>query len=252
MPEILQNQSLIEKGPIEEGAIEKGSIKGKSLSSPWGYEAVIIIFGAAHRPNGQVRNVMRHRVERAVSYASFLRAQGYRRILYIPTGGVTGKKYHQTHSEAQSMQCLLVENHVKPEDIFCENHALDTLDSVKICSALLARLLPSESISFENHFFDRILRHRLYHHLYHRSGHRSGKKTGYRVVLVSSAYHIIRCWVLMRLLGWKCVGVWPNVPAAPRKLRRWYWRLREIPALLYDCTMLVLGRVWQKIRQEPF
>jgi uncharacterized SAM-binding protein YcdF (DUF218 family) len=68
------------------------------------------------------------------------------------------------------------------------------------------------------------------------------------VYACTSAYHLPRCLILLRLAGIaarRCPP--PSVPAATSRWLRWYWRLRETPALPYDALLMVwlraMGRV---------
>ncbi|ACI53130.1 protein of unknown function DUF218 [Gluconacetobacter diazotrophicus PA1 5] len=122
--------------------------------------------------------------------------------LFIPTGGSPDGR----PTEAALMADLLRAAGVPDRAIVVEDTARDTLDSVLACTALL-------------------------------------RARGCRgpVAVASSAYHLPRCLVLMRQAGWRVVRVPPpRVPASRHLGRRWFWRLREIPALPWD--MLLLAR----------
>ncbi|MBB2206349.1 ElyC/SanA/YdcF family protein [Gluconacetobacter takamatsuzukensis] len=124
--------------------------------------------------------------------------------LFVPTGGSLGGR----PAEAPAMAALLRGAGVPESAIMIEATARDTLDSVLACSALL-------------------------------------RARGYRgaVAVASSAYHQPRCLVLMRLAGWRVVRVPPpRVPAARGLGRRWFWRLREVPALPWDVLLLLRRR----------
>jgi uncharacterized SAM-binding protein YcdF (DUF218 family) len=124
--------------------------------------------------------------------------------LFIPTGGSPDDR----PTEAAIMAGLLRAAGVAAPAILVEETARDTLDSVRACSALL--------------------RARCYRG---------------PVAVASSAYHLPRCLVLMRLAGWRVIRVPPPcVPASRRFGRRWFWRLREIPALPWDAVVLARDR----------
>ena len=64
------------------------------------------------------------------------------------------------------------------------------------------------------------------------------------VFAATSRYHLPRCLLLLRLAG---------VPARPVPIgasgngglaRRWYWRLREVPAIPYDAALML----WERVR----
>ena len=63
------------------------------------------------------------------------------------------------------------------------------------------------------------------------------------VLAASSAYHLPRCVLLLRLAGWKARACPPPpFPAAARLGKRWYWRLREAAALPYDALLMLWAR----------
>ena len=124
--------------------------------------------------------------------------------IYLPTGGVG----RYGGSEARAMADRLLSAGVPPEAILIEETARDTLDSVIACRAILRR-----------------------------RGHRGA------VHAATSAYHMPRCVLLLRLAGLPARRVPPPpAPAAERWGRRWYWRLREVAALPWD-ALLMLARV---------
>ncbi|HYZ34226.1 MAG TPA: ElyC/SanA/YdcF family protein, partial [Crenalkalicoccus sp.] len=64
----------------------------------------------------------------------------------------------------------------------------------------------------------------------------------------SSAYHLPRCLVLLRLAGLPARAVPPPAaPAASGWRKRWWWRLREVPALPYDAALLAWARIRGKV-----
>jgi uncharacterized SAM-binding protein YcdF (DUF218 family) len=68
------------------------------------------------------------------------------------------------------------------------------------------------------------------------------------VYACSSAYHLPRCVMLLRLAGIatrRCPP--PLVPAATSQWQRWYWRLREAPALPYDALLMLWLRAVGRI-----
>lgn len=63
------------------------------------------------------------------------------------------------------------------------------------------------------------------------------------VLAATSAYHLPRCVLLLRLGGLPARAVPPpEAPAAPGWRKRWWWRLREVPALPYDAALMVWHR----------
>ena len=109
-------------------------------------------------------------------------------------------------SEASVMASLLRGAGVPGHRIRPEETARDTLASVRLCAAMLR-------------------------------GHDGP------VFAATSAYHLPRCLVLLRLAGVPARAVPPPPETASRRpLRRWRWRLREGPALPWD-VLLLLGRL---------
>lgn len=67
------------------------------------------------------------------------------------------------------------------------------------------------------------------------------------VFAATSAYHLPRCLVLLRLAGLPARAVPPPAaPAASTWRRRWWWRLREVPALPYDAALMA----WHRARGQ--
>ncbi|GBQ59807.1 YdcF family protein [Komagataeibacter swingsii] len=129
------------------------------------------------------------------------------RVVYVPTGGPSQPSGRR---EAVVMADMLQAMGVPPDAIMVEDTAPDTLASAIRCTGLLRR-------------------------------------QGYAgpVAVASSAYHLPRCLLLMRMMGWQVVRVPPpDAPAAQRLGRRWFWRLREGAALPWDALLLA----WYRLR----
>jgi uncharacterized SAM-binding protein YcdF (DUF218 family) len=158
--------------------------------------AIIIIFGAAVRPDGSPSPALRRRVDAASRFGATLPAPHY-----MPTGaqGRFGP------AESTVMSALLRDRGVSPGRITEEPTGTDTFSSVLACAALLRA-----------------------------RGHAGP------VFAATSGFHLPRCLLLLRLAGWPARPV-PPPEADPSWPRRWFWRLREVPALPYD-TALMLAR----------
>lgn len=132
-------------------------------------------------------------------------ARGRPDVWFIPTGGVG----RHGPSEASVMASLLRESGVPDNRILLEETARDTLSSV-LAVKRLAR------------------RHGL----------------GDTILAATSAYHLPRCLILLCLAG-MAARPCPPPPAlaAASAWKRWYWRLREIPAIPYDSALMLWHRV---------
>jgi uncharacterized SAM-binding protein YcdF (DUF218 family) len=163
--------------------------------------AIIVIFGAAVRPDGRPSQTLSHRVDAAARFgARFVRP------LFIPTGA----KGRYGDAEATVMARQLIEAGFPAEAIREETTGTDTLSSVRAVARMVRGRSP--------------------------------------VYACTSAYHLPRCLTLLWLAGVRaraCPS--PPVPAATSQWLRWYWRLRETPALPYDALLMlwlwVVGRV---------
>lgn len=159
---------------------------------------VVIIFGAAVRPDGEPSGAMRLRVAAALETG--------RRLLdpiYMPTGG----QGQFGRPEAEVMADALVEAGVSRESIVVEPTAVNTLGSALACAALL----------------------------------RGSDRPAY---VATSAYHMPRCVILLRLAGVQArPGRMLGVPASQRWSKRWFWRLREVPAVPVDAVLLLSARL---------
>jgi len=168
--------------------------------------AAIIVFGAGLRPDGTPSLTLTRRIDAARAFG-----RGLPDPLYLPTGGV-GRSLRDagrtTPSEARAMADALLAAGVPEASILLEETAGDTFDSVIACRAILRRR-----------------RHRG------------------PVFAATSAYHLPRCLLLLRLAGLPAQAVPPpDVPAASGWRRRWYWRAREVPALPWDALLMLLRR----------
>ena len=123
--------------------------------------------------------------------------------LYVPTGA-QGKF---GPPESAVMAALLRERGAPPGRILEEPTGTDTLSSVLACSALLR-----------------------------------DRRRGGPVFAATSGYHLPRCLLLLRLAGLPARPV-PPPGADPSWPRRWYWRLREAPALPYDAALMLAARL---------
>ncbi len=132
-------------------------------------------------------------------------AEGRQTARFIPSGAIG--KYGP--SEASVMAGLLLESGVSGERIQLEETGSDTLSSVRAVTRLL----------------------------------RKAPHPG-RVMVATSAYHLPRCLILLYLFRCGCA----SLPAASGSSaaswgQRWYWRLREVPALPYDAVLALWLRL---------
>jgi uncharacterized SAM-binding protein YcdF (DUF218 family) len=161
-------------------------------------DGIIVIFGAAVRPDGRPSGTLRYRVLAAIRLGRSLD-----RPLFIPTGA--RGRYGQP--EAAVMETILLDAGFPPEAVLKEETGTDTLSSVKAVRRML-KMLPKAP-----------------------------------VYACTSAYHLPRCLMLLRLAGIPARACPPpRVPAATSWTKRWYWRLREFAALPYDATLMVWHR----------
>ena len=133
------------------------------------------------------------------------------RILPKPIYIVTGGQGRFGPPEAEVMAELLIERGIDPSDIVIEPTARNTVRSV----LAVARLLRG--------------------------------KAG-PVYAATSSYHMPRCVLLLGIARLDAHRSPPPVgPASSRFLRRWWWRLREIPAIPLDALLMVVFRLTGRI-----
>jgi uncharacterized SAM-binding protein YcdF (DUF218 family) len=164
--------------------------------NPQVHDAIIVIFGAAVRPDGTPSPTLRHRVAAAARFGA-----RFARPLFIPTGA---KGLHGD-AEAAVMARQLIDAGFPETAIRTEETGTDTLSSVRAVARMVRMVGP-----------------------------------GARVYACTSAYHLPRCLLLLRLAGIRARACPPPpVPAATRLSLRWFWRLRETPALPYDALLMI-------------
>lgn len=156
----------------------------------------MIVFGAAVRADGRPSGSLRHRIEGALAWG-----RNHEEALFIPTGGIG----RAGPAEARVIQDGLIKGGVAPGRIIPELHGRDTLESVRLCDAMLRE-----------------------------------RGDCRRIICCTSAYHQPRCGLLFRLLGYEVV-----LPAMPSEWGRLstatYARLvlKEIIATPYDALLLL-------------
>ena len=130
-----------------------------------------------------------------------------RRMLPPPIFVVTGGKGRHGPPEANVMADLLLERGIPRDRIMIEPTGRNTYRSVLAVTRMLAG--------------------------------RSGP-----AYAATSAYHMPRCVLLMGLAGLDAHRSQPALgPASSRRRKRWYWRLRELPAIPLDCGLMLLRRL---------
>jgi uncharacterized SAM-binding protein YcdF (DUF218 family) len=183
----------------------KDVVNGMEVNRPTSNrpDAIIIIFGAAVRPDGRASQTLRHRVEAAARFGARFACP-----LFIPTGA----KGRYGDAEATVMARQLIDAGFPPGSIRTEETGTDTLSSV----LAVVRIIRGEN----------------------------ARGNTAPVFACTSAYHLPRCLLLLRMAGLKArICPPPNVPAATSLSRRWFWRLRETAALPYDALLMAWLRL---------
>ncbi|MBK1657187.1 YdcF family protein [Paracraurococcus ruber] len=135
--------------------------------------------------------------------AAFRFGAGHPDALFIPTGA----QGRFGEAESTIMARLLVALGESPERIREEPTGTDTLSSVRACRAMLAGM-----------------------------GHAGP------VWAATSRFHLPRCVLLLRLAGLQARPVPIGASRGDTWGRRWYWRLREVPAVPYDAALMLWHR----------
>lgn len=129
-----------------------------------------------------------------------------RRLLPAPIFIVTGGQGRYGPPEAEVMAELLMQRGIPAEQIIMEPTAHNTVASVLAVASLL------EDVEGP-------------------------------VYAATSAYHMPRCVLLLGMAGLDAHRSPPAIgPASSRILRRWYWRLREVPAVPIDAVIMMWHR----------
>jgi vancomycin permeability regulator SanA len=99
--------------------------------------SVVVVFGAAVRPDGSPSGTLTRRVRSA-----WLFGRARPDVQYLVTGGIGGSGY----PEWQVMQRLLLEAGVPPQQIIAEREGTDTLGQIRKCVTILAKRDFADSI----------------------------------------------------------------------------------------------------------
>lgn len=143
---------------------------------------------------------------------AFAFAQTVADAKYVATGGVG--RYGP--AEASVMQAMLMRDGVRSEDIILEDRARDTMDSVRFCDVILRARGDVDE-----------------------------------VVPCTSQYHLPRCALLFRMLGYKV-----RIPEMPTDrphlpLKKWlFFLLKEVFSLPYD-ALLMIPASWSVRHRKP-
>ncbi len=136
-------------------------------------------------------------------------AAGNPNVRFIPTGAIG----RHGPSEAAVMAVLLTKSHVSNSNILLEETGNDTLSSARAIRRLLRENAPNG-----------------------------------RVMVATSAYHLPRCLILLCIMGISATPCTPpSAPAAASWRKRWFWRLREIPAIPYDAAIAIWLRLTRRL-----
>jgi uncharacterized SAM-binding protein YcdF (DUF218 family) len=137
--------------------------------------------------------------------AALAAARGHETARFIPTGAIG----RFGPSEASVMARLLMDSGVRHDRILLEETGCDTLSSARAIYHLLREQRPLGP-----------------------------------VMVATSQYHQPRCLTLLCLFGIEARPCpWPQGPDATSWWERWYWRLREVPALPYDAALALWSRL---------
>lgn len=159
-----------------------------------------MIFGAAVRADGTASGSLRRRCEQAATLGRRLGP-----VCFLATGGVG--RYGA--AEALVMRDILVEQGVAPARILVETEAVDTLESVRLCTRILRARGDAEEL-----------------------------------LVCSSSYHNPRCVLLFRLAGFRCRA--EPVPSDRPHLGWGKWLryvLKEFIAAPWDAAQLATLRL---------
>ncbi len=131
-----------------------------------------------------------------------------RRVLPAPIFIVTGGRRRNGPAEAEVMADLLMARGVQPSQIRLEPLSRNTLRS----AIAVGRMLRGELGP---------------------------------VYAATSGYHMIRCVLLLGLTGLDAHRSPPALgPAASNPARRWWWRVRELPAIPVDCMLMAFYQLF--------
>ncbi len=102
----------------------------------------IIILGCKTKKNGQVSNLLKSRVDRAIEFAKLQKEKTNKDLIFIPSGG---KGNDERISEALSIKNYLVSQGIREKNILVEDKSTNTYENMKFSNALVKK---GSNISF--------------------------------------------------------------------------------------------------------
>ena len=168
----------------------------------------LVIFGAAVRPDGRPSGVLRRRIDGALAAAEAIADPWF-----LTTGGLG----REGHVEAQVMADHLRAGGAPAGRILIEGQARDTLQSVRLCHAIL-----------------------------------SARGDADEVVVCTSRFHQLRCAMLLSLLGHRVRR--PPMPLDRPHLGRGRWAAyvgKEFFSTPYDGMLMLGDLAARRIERNP-
>ena len=105
----------------------------------------IIILGCQIRKDGNLTNLLKGRVDRAIEFAKMQKQNTNKDIIFVPSGG---KGNDEVVSEAIAMKNYLLKQGVKEENILIEDKSTNTFENIKYSNNLIKEKIDNAKMVF--------------------------------------------------------------------------------------------------------
>lgn len=105
----------------------------------------IIILGCKVKKDGDLSNLLKGRVERAIEFSKMQKQETEKEIIFVPSGG---KGDDEPISEAQAMKNYLIKKGISEKDILIEDRSRNTYENIKLSKSIIDSKIKNGKIAF--------------------------------------------------------------------------------------------------------
>ena len=105
----------------------------------------IIILGCRVKKDGDLSNLLKGRVDRAIEFSQMQKQETGKEIIFVPSGG---KGDDEPISEAQAMKNYLIKKGINEDSILIEDKSINTYENIKLSNSLIESKIKNAKTAF--------------------------------------------------------------------------------------------------------